>query len=277
MASAIPLPGEALGPYRLIAGVALGGEAAILRGIDERSQRCVAVKIPLLGALADDETRNQLRREALVLRRLDHPGVAAFLDSGCEEGIDFLVTEYVEGPTLAALLRERGPWDEDAARSVGLQIGAILAEIHRRGVVHCDVKPANVVLCSDGQVKLLDFGQARLERDGVGTGEEDSRRPAGTLPYMSPERLERQMPDPRSDLWSLGILLAELATGKRPFRGDSSDRIRHAILHEPPELPSSSSSRLSTAFDRILIKALEKDRDRRYKSAEAMMADLRAR
>jgi serine/threonine protein kinase len=260
-----------LGPYRLLAAIALGAYAAVFRGLDERSQRLVAVKVPLLGALADDEARQQLRGEALALRSLAHPGVTAFLDLGSQDGIDFLVTEYAEGPTLAALLRERGPLDEAAARSLGLQIGAALAEAHRCGVLHCDLKPANVILTPGGQVKIVDFGQARLRRDDAG-----APLPAGTLPYMAPERLQRQPPDPRADLWSLGVLLYELATGARPFHGDSSDLIVHAILREPPPPASTRHPRLSAGFDRILLKALEKDRDRRYPSAEEMLADLAA-
>jgi eukaryotic-like serine/threonine-protein kinase len=260
-----------LGSYRLLSGIALGGYAAVFRGIDERSQRPVAVKIPLLGALADDPARQRLRREALALRSLAHPGVPAFLDLGSQNGIDFLVTEYVEGPTLAARLREGGPLDEAATRSFGLEIGAVLTEIHRRGIVHCDLKPSNIVLSPGGPVKLLDFGQAHLSEDDAG-----APLPAGTLPYLAPERLQRQPPDPRADLWSLGVLLYELATGARPFRGDTSDRIVHTILSEPPRPPSSRSPRLSASFDRILLKALEKDRDRRYPTAEEMLADLAA-
>jgi serine/threonine-protein kinase len=279
MASAFPFPalGQTLGSYRLLAGIALGGEAAVFRGLDERSQRLVAVKIPLLGALADDQARQRLRCEALALRRLSHPGVTALLDLGSQDGIDFLVTEYAEGSTLAARLREAGPLDEAAARSLGLRIGAVLAEVHRRGVVHCDLKPSNIVLSPGSQVKLLDFGQAQLSRHDAGAPlGECSRSPAGTLPYMAPERLQRQPSDPRADLWSLGVLLYEQAAGRRPFRGDSSDLIAHAILREPPQPPSSQSPRLSAGFDRILLKALEKDRDRRYPSVDEMLADLAA-
>jgi serine/threonine protein kinase len=275
MMPAIPAPGQTLGSYRLLAGIAFGGEAAVFRGLDERSRRLVAVKVPLLGALADDQARQRLRCEALALRRLSHPGVPALLDIGSQDDIDFLVTEYAEGPTLAALLREGGPWDETATRSLGLQIGAVLAEVHRCGVVHCDLKPSNVVLSPGHQVKLLDFGQAQLSQDAAGAPlGECSRSAAGTLLYMAPERLQRQPSDLRVDLWSLGVLLYELATGGRPFRGDSSDLISHAILREPLQPPSSQSPRLSASFDRILLKALEKDRDRRYPSAEEMLADL---
>lgn len=234
----------------------------------------MAVKVPLLGALAGDEVRLRLRREALALRRLSHPGIPALLDLGSQDGIDFLVTEYAEGPTLAAHLRASGPLDEAATRSLGLRMGAVLEEVHRRGVVHCDLKPANVILGPGDQVKLLDFGQARLSQEQAGAPPGEPG-PAGTLLYLAPERLQRQPPDPRADLWSLGVLLYELATGERPFQGDSPDLVVQAILGEPPRPPSSRNPRLSAGFDRILLKALEKDRDRRYRSAGEMLADLR--
>jgi eukaryotic-like serine/threonine-protein kinase len=238
----------------------------------------VAVKVPRLGALADGEARLRLRREALVLQRLAHPGIPELLGLGSQDGIDFLVTEYAEGPTLAALLRKNGALDEATTRSLGVQIGAALAEAHRCGVVHCDLKPANAVLTSDDQVKVLDFGQAQLGKDSDGPPivEEGFRGPAGTLDYMAPERLQRQLPDLRADIWSLGVLLYELATGGRPFRGESPDRIGHAILWEPLQPPSSRSPRLSPGFDRIVLKALEKDRERRYPSAGEMSAELAA-
>jgi len=248
----------------------------VLRGLDERSQRVVAIKIPLLGALAGDQIRQRLRGEALALQRLAHPGIPAFLDLDSQDRIDFLVTEFAEGPTLAALLRERGPLEESETRALGLQIAAVLAAVHQSGVIHCDLKPANVVLTPDHQIKLLDFGQAQLRQDSASGAAEAVHGTAGTLPYLAPERLQRQRPDARADLWSLGVLLYELATGTRPFRGDSFDQIVHAILHESPPPPSSESPRLSAGFDQLLRKALDKDRDQRYQSTGEMMADLHA-
>lgn len=264
MPPAIPVLGQALGPYRLLAGIALGGRAAVFRGRDERSQRPVAVKVPIEGALAGDEARDRLRWEALALGRLDHPGIAALLDTGSEAGIDFLVLEYVEGPTLAARLRGNGPLEEAALLPIACQVAAALEEAHRRGVVHGDLKPGNIALAPCGAVKILDFGQAHLEG-------EPPRKDEATLPYMAPERLQRKRPDPRSDLWSLGVLLYELATGRRPFRGSTSEETVRSILEETPAPPSAHAPRLSALFDRLVLRALEKDPDRRHPSAGAMV------
>ena len=269
MASVIPALGQTLGPYRLVQGIALGGLAAVLRGLDERSRREVAIKIPLAGALADDASRERLRREALVLARLDRSAAPACVDFGSQDGIDFLVLEYVEGRTLRALLRESGPVEEAALLPHGRQIAAALAEVHRRGVIHCDVKPSNVVLTPGGAVRLLDFGHARFAG-------EDFARDTGTLPYMAPERLQGRRPDERADLWSLGVLLFEMATGERPFRGGTSEETAAAIREGSLTAPSRFRSGISDRFDRIVLRALEKDPDRRYSSAGEMSRELGA-
>jgi serine/threonine-protein kinase len=268
VASVIPVLGQTLGPYRLIKGIALGGLSAVFRAIDERSQRQVAIKVPLEGALADSPARERLRREAFALERLDHPSTPTFLDLGSQDGIDFLALEYVEGRTLRDLLRKSGPTEEAALLALGLQIAAALGEIHRRGVIHCDLKPSNVVLTPDGAVRLLDFGHARI----VG---EDCRKDTGTLPYMAPERLQGRPSDARGDLWSLGVLLFEMATGQRPFRGATSEETTAAIREGCLIAPSCRRSGLSDRFDRIVLRALEKDPERRYASAVDMCRDLR--
>lgn len=268
MASAIPALGQTLGPYRLLTGIALGGLCAVFLAIDERSRRRVAVKLPIEGALADDASRQRLRREGLALQRLDHPSVPAFLDLGSQDGIDFLVLDHVEGRTLASHLRESGPLDEAALLGLGLEIAAALGEAHRCGVIHCDVKPSNVVLAPHGGVKLLDFGHARL----VG---EDFRGDSGTLPYMAPERLREGPVDARVDLWSLGVLLYEAATGERPFRGASAAETAATIREGRFAPPSSLRPELSSHLDRIVERALESDPGRRYPSADQMSRDLR--
>jgi serine/threonine protein kinase len=270
MSPALPVLGQTLGPYRLVQGIGLGGKSAVFRGLDERSQRTVAVKLPIEGALAGDVARDRLRREAAALGRIDHPGVPRLLGHGSQDGIDFLVMEYVEGPTLAGRLRERGPLEEPALLALALRIAAVLAAVHRRGVIHCDLKPGNVILGPDGGLKLLDFGQARLAGDRALAPGESFREAAGTVSYMAPERFLRRRPDPRADLWSLGVLLYETATGRRPFRGEGPDAIIRAIRRETPEPPSAHAPRLSPRFDRVALKALEKDPDRRYQTAGGM-------
>jgi serine/threonine protein kinase len=214
----------------------------------------VAIKLPIEGALAGPESRSRLQREARILERLDHPSIPKLLEIRSEDGIDFLVLELVEGPTLASRL----PLEEAVVRSIGVEIGSALEELHRRGVIHGDLKPGNVTL---SPLKLLDFGQACL------AGE--SAAESGTLPYMSPEHLRHERLDSRADLWSLGVLLYEAATGRRPFQGGTPEEIIQAILETDPAPPG-----ISERFDGIVLKALEKDRERRYGSAAEMTRDL---
>jgi serine/threonine protein kinase len=262
---AFPVLGQTLGPYRLVQGIALGGKSAVFRGLDERSGRTVAIKIPIEGALAGGVPRERLRREALLLSRIDHPGVVARLDHGSQDSLDYLVMELVEGPTLAQRLQS-GPLEEAAVLELGARIAEVLEAIHRRGVVHCDLKPGNVVLLPDGAVKVLDLGQARLLGEADPPGESFIEA-AGTVSSMAPERFQGWTADRRADLWSLGVLLYEAATGVRPFRGDGIPAVIRAILSETPVPPSTHDPRLSAHFDHVLLKALEKDPDRRHSSA----------
>jgi serine/threonine protein kinase len=224
----------------------------------------VAVKIPIEGALAGGVPRERLRREALMLGRIDHPGVVARLDHGSQDGLDFLVMELVEGPTLAGRLRS-GPLEEAAVLDLGARIEEVLDFIHQRGVIHCDLKPGNVVLTEDG-VKLLDFGQARLlgELDPPG---ESFIEAAGTVSYMAPERFQGWTSDPRADLWSLGVLLYELSSGVRPFRGEDTGAVIRAILNEAP-------APLSRRLDRFVLNLLEKDPNNRG-SLRSPLDDIR--
>lgn len=262
---AFPVLGQTLGPYRLVQGIALGGKSAVFRGIDERSGREVAVKIPIEGALAGDVPRQRLRREALLLGRIDHPGVVARLAHGSWDGLDFLVMELVEGPTLAGILHRSGPLEEAAVLDLEARIGAVLAAVHRSGVVHCDLKAGNVVLTVDG-VKLIDFGQARLAGEADPPGESFIEA-AGTVHTMAPERFQEWTADPRADLWSLGVLLYEAATGVRPFRGDGPEDVVRAILSEIP-------APLSPRLDPIILGYLEKDPNKRG-SLRSPLDDLR--
>lgn len=273
-----PVLGQALGPYRLLAGIALGGRAVVFRGRDERSGLPVAVKVPVEGALAGPAARQRLRREARVLEDLRHPSVVSFIDHGSQDEIDFLVLEWVEGPALADRLLKEGPLDEAAVLDLGRHLLSALGEAHRQGVIHCDVKPGNVLLPPGGPPRLIDFGQARLaEEDApVPDSRQALREDSGTIPYMAPEWYQGRRPDARMDLWSLGVLLYESATGRRPFQGGDPEEIVAAVLGEAPAPPSAVRSGLSERFDRVVLKALERDPERRYGSAGAMSSGLRA-
>lgn len=250
---AFPVLSQTLGPYRLVQGIALGGKSAVFRGLDERSGREVTIKIPIEGALAGEISRERLRREGLLLGRIDHPGVVARLGEGSQDGLDFLVMELVEGPTLAQRLQS-GPLEEAAVLDLGDRIGAVLEAVHRSGVIHCDLKPGNVVLTAEG-VKLLDFGQARLAGEPDPPGESFIEA-AGTVSYMAPERFQGWTADRQADLWSLGVLLYEAATGVRPFRGEGIPAVIQAILNEAP-------APLSRRLDPFVRNLLKKDPNKR--------------
>jgi serine/threonine-protein kinase len=179
----------------------------------------------------------------------------ARLDHGSQDGLDFLVMERVEGPTLAEILHRSGPLEEATVLDLGERIEAVLSAVHERGVIHCDLKPGNVVLLADGAVKVLDFGQARLAGEADPPGE-SFRKAAGTVSYMAPERFQSWTPDRQADLWSLGVLLYELAAGVRPFRGEDADAVIRAILNETP-------APLSQRLDRAVLGFLEKDPNKR--------------
>ena len=184
---------------------------------DANLDRVVAIKMLLRGALDDATTRERFRREARALSRLSHPGVATVFDFDAQDGDDFLVMEYVPGGTLESRLAA-GPLPLDAVLQLGAAIADALENAHRHGVLHRDLKPGNVMLTADGQPKILDFGLAVLLSGGKATGRmTESGTVVGSLPYMAPEQLFGEADDIRTDVYALGVMLFEMATGQRPF------------------------------------------------------------
>ena len=245
-----------------------GGRNAVYRATCEG--RPVAVKVPLSEAALDGRDGSlQSRREAAYLACLQHTGLPEVLSSGEVEGRPYLVMELVQGPTLAKVLAERGPIGEEEIRGIAVSLGRTLSEVHRRGFVHRDIKPGNILLCDSGEIKLLDFGFATRAL-------EDQEQVAGTFLYSAPEQtgmLKRPL-DGRSDLYSLGVVLYECAAGSPPFRShDAAELIRrHAV--EAPEALSIRSPQLSEATAAVIEKLLSKDPDDRYRSGEALLRAL---
>ena len=272
------MQGQRLGHYDVLEKIGEGGMGVVYRAHDERLDRDVALKVLPAGTLPDDKARRRLRAEALALARLNHPNVEAIHDFDTQSGIDFLVVEYVPGPTLADRLLA-GAVDEPEALRVGLQIAVALEEAHALGVVHRDLKPANIKVTSKGQVKVLDFGLATLLKP---TGEAEATRSltdvgmtAGTVPYMAPEQLKGSPADARSDIFSAGVVLYEMATGRRPFQGRATAELTDAILHAAPPPPSRVQADVSRRFEDVIVKCLEKDPENRYQSAKELAVDLR--
>lgn len=281
-------PGTRLGPYEILSPVGAGGMGEVYAARDTRLERRVAIKT-LPATLADDvEFQTRFEREAHVISSLAHPHICTLYDVGRDDrlaagsrGINYLVLEFVEGESLAARL-QRGPLPLPLLLATGAQLAAALATAHRCGIVHRDVKPANVILAKSG-AKLLDFGIAkpRFTESPLQTtvptvpGPITSRGSfVGTPNYMAPEQVEGGEADPRSDIFALGALLYEMATGRRAFEGKSLASVSAAILaYEPP--PMSSVQPLTPpALERVVRKCLEKDPDLRWQSAADLASEL---
>jgi TolB-like protein/predicted Ser/Thr protein kinase/Flp pilus assembly protein TadD len=272
------LIGRTLGHYRIVEKVGAGGMGVVYRAHDNRLDRDVALKVLPGGALADDDARKRFRKEALALSKLNHPNIATVFDFDALDGVDFLVMELVEGESLAQKVDGKALAEKEAA-ALGAQVADALEEAHERGVVHRDLKPANILVTSKGRIKVLDFGLARLLRPAGQTDLTASLTAtpaaAGTLPYMAPEQLQGEQAEARSDIYALGAVLYEMATGRRAFREELSTRLIDAILHQPPVSPRALEARVSPELERIILKCLEKEPASRYQSAKEVGVDLR--
>jgi eukaryotic-like serine/threonine-protein kinase len=277
--------GKTIGHYEIVGKLGQGGMGVVYRATDRRLERDVALKF-LPDAIAGDKNAlERLKREARA-GALSHPNICAVYDIGEADGHPFICMELLEGETLADRL-QRGPLPMPDVLTFGMQIAAALAAAHAKGVIHRDIKPSNIFLTRFDQVKLLDFGVARkapiAEKAMAGTAATASLADplttpgmaVGTLVYMSPEQARGEEIDARSDLFSFGAVLYEMATGKRPFQGNSAALIYDAILHANPILPSRVNPALPGELDAVVSKALEKDPDTRYQSAVEIGADLK--
>jgi TolB-like protein/Tfp pilus assembly protein PilF/predicted Ser/Thr protein kinase len=268
--------GQTLGHYRILEKVAAGGMGVVYRAHDEQLERDVALKVLPSGTLSNDASRRQFRKEALALAKLSHPNIETVYEFDTQDGIDFLVMEYVPGHTLAERLAA-GPLPEKEVVALGMQIAAAMEEAHSRGIVHRDLKPRNIAITARGQAKVLDFGLAKLlpqVNDVTSDTLTDTQAGAGTLPYMPPEQLQGESVDARADIYTIGAVLYEMATDRRAFPEELPSRVIDAILHHPPVPPRALNSRISPELERIILKCLEKDPSRRFQSAKEMLVDL---
>lgn len=265
--------GHTLGHYRILEEVGSGGMGVVYRARDERLQRDVAIKVLPHAELTDEEARRRFRHEALSLSRVSHPNIATIHDFDVEGDVAYLVMEYVPGRTLSQYLHERGPLPLSEIVRLGRELVEGVGAAHREGVIHRDLKPGNVRLTTDGHVKILDFGIARWS----GTGEAETLagdRMAGTLPYMAPEQARGESGDARSDVYAVGAMLYEMATGHRAIKGRNNAETLDAVLHRMPPLPRSIGRPIPEALEACIFKALDKNADRRYQSAREVLVDL---
>jgi serine/threonine protein kinase/tetratricopeptide (TPR) repeat protein len=263
-----------LGRYRLVECVGEGGMGEVWKAHDGRLDRTVAIKM-LRGALDDATSRERFRHEARVLSRLSHPGVATVFDFDAEHGYDVLVMEYVSGGTLERRMRG-GELPLDTVFVLGAAIADALDNAHRHGVLHRDLKPGNVMLTSDGQPKILDFGLAVLIAGGKATGRmTDSGAVVGSVPYMAPEQLFGDADDIRTDIYALGVMLFEMVTGQRPFVKARPEALMFAIINTAAPTVRSLRGDVPAELDRLLAQCLDKDPANRPASAALVAETLR--
>ena len=272
--------GTRLGHFEITAPLGAGGMGEVYRARDEHLHRDVALKVLPAGTVADDRARRRLRREALALSKINHPNIASIYDFDSHNGVDFLVMELVEGETIACKL-SAGAFPEDELRRLAKEIGEALQDAHEHGIIHRDLKPGNIMVTRRGRAKVLDFG---LARSAAPASAEESTETltgegalAGTLPYMAPEQLRHAAVDARTDLYALGAVLYEMATGRRPFREPRAAALAGEILHRLPEPPRALNPTLSPHLEAIVLKALRTNADERHQSAEEFLSELAGR
>ncbi|MGB7730981.1 MAG: protein kinase [Candidatus Acidiferrum sp.] len=273
------MPNSVVSHYRVLDALGSGGNGVVYRAEDTELRRIVALKFLLEQTGADPQARERLRSEARTASSLNHPNICAIFEVGEQSGEVFIAMEYVEGKPLSKLIRSEGLPIETIIR-YGLQIASALEHAHHHGIIHRDLKPLNVIVTPQGDAKILDFGLARqsdpteFDRQtletvatAAGTGL------AGTFPYMAPEQFEGDSASARTDIWSLGIVLYEMAAGSRPFHGENLYRLCTSIVRDaPPSLPPHTPPGLAS----VIYRCLEKEPARRYHSAGEVRAALEA-
>ncbi len=269
-----PLEGALLdGRYRVATKIATGGTSTVYRGLDTRLDRPVALKVMDSRYSGDQQFLNRFQLEARSVARLKDSGLVAVYDQGRDDRHPFLVMELVEGGTLRELLAERGPMPPYAVAAVLRPVLGGLAAAHRAGLVHRDVKPENVLISDEGEVKIVDFGLVRAVAEA---GITSTSVILGTAAYLSPEQVRDGNASPRSDVYAAGIVAYELLTGQTPFSGDTALSVAYQRLDTDVPLPSSVISGVPSQFDDLVERATARDPGKRYADAQDMVAALDA-
>ena len=269
-----PLVGAVLdGRYRVGGIIATGGMSAVYRGLDIRLDRPVAIKVMESRYAVDQQFLTRFQREARAVARLKDPGLVAVYDQGVDGHHPFLVMELVEGGTLRELLRERGPMPPHAVAAVLRPVLGGLAVAHRSGLVHRDVKPENVLISDEGEVKIADFGLVRAVAEAKITSDSVI---LGTAAYLSPEQVSSGDATPRSDVYGCGILIYELLTGDAPFGGDSPLAVAYARMDTDVPAPSTVIRGVPTQFDDLVRHATARNAAERFADAQEMAVELDA-
>ena len=270
-----PLIGRELGNYRIESLLGSGGMGEVYLARELKLNRKVALKILPRHFVADLERADRFKREASALSALNHPNLITIYEVGAEGGLNFIAMEYIEGRTLRPMMENGLKLKESLA--IASQVAEALSAAHQSGIIHRDIKPDNIMVRSDGYAKLLDFGLAKLTEahSGADAAKTQAGAAMGTLAYMSPEQASGEAIDQRTDIWSLGVVLYEMVTGRKPFDGRDRRATVNAILSSGALPASDLDSTLPADLDLILDKALEKERDLRYQTAADFRADIR--
>ena len=261
------------GRYQITELIGVGGMSDVYKGVDIMENRTVAVKILKREFSENEEFVRYFRNESRAIAVLSHPNIVKIFDVGYEHDLQYIVMEYINGITLKECIEQKGMLQWRECVHYTIQILRALQLAHDRGIIHRDIKPQNVMLLADGTIKVMDFGIACFSRQNAGTNTE---RTMGSVHYVSPEQARGERTDERGDIYSVGVMMYEMLTGRKPFDGDTPVAVALKHMNEEPVRPSEYNSNIYKGLEEIILRAMEKDPTKRYQSASGMIRDIEA-